>query len=1183
MSLTFARLRRLVAGSAATALVAVGLVAVAGTPAAVADTQPVAGEPPTVAADALPTVQINGVVWQQALVGNTVYAGGEFSNARPAGAAAGVNTVSRNNLLSFDVTTGVLNSSFNPNANGQVRAVVRSPDGQRVYVGGNFTTISGQSRFRIAAYNAATGALITSFAAGTNGQVRAIAATNSTVYVGGIFTQAGSQPRTRLAAFNASNGALLPWAPTVDLGNLETVSVSALTVSPDGGTVVVGGNFTHVNGTTTDSNGMARLDAITGAKLPFPANARIHNSGPSGSILGLSGDADQFYGVGYTFGRSGGTLEGVFAADWDTGQINWILDCHGDTYAVWPQGDVVYSASHHHYCGNVRDNPQFDTWEFYRGGAMTKRATQVVGREHLGYTNFEGLPAPTRLNWYPDLDTGTYTGQNQGPWAVTGDSRYIVMGGEFMNVNFRRQQGLVRFAVREIAPNDQGPRNQAELFQPVARSIASGTIRIAWPRNEDFDNEFLTYRVLRDGVVVGSAMTRPSRVWDNPWMGYTDTVAPGSTHTYQIRVEDFYANRVTSPSVTATANGSGTLSNYAKAVMTDGASHYWRLGETGGTTTIDTAANDDASTGTTVVKGVPGAIVGDSNAAMTTGGTGGRVVAPQREQNRNTVSVEAWIRTSSTQGGWIAGFGSSSSLTGTSGNRDRQLFMDNSGRLSFGVSPGQNRTVRSPLAYNNNQWHHVVGTLGGDGLKLYVDGALVAQNASYTSGRNYTGFWRIGGDSLTGWPNAPTSGNFAGSIDEVAVYPSVLSAGVIASHHTLGTTGAAGNVPPAAAFTSTTSGLTANLTSSSTDSDGEIVGWAWNYGDGTTGSGATASRTYAAPGTYPVTLTVTDDAGDTDSVTHDVTVSGPTPNEPPVAAFDADVTNLRVDVDGVDSDDPDGTVASYAWTFGDGGTGTGVSTSHTYAAAGTYPVTLTVTDDDGDTDSVTQDVTVTAPPPGTPFAADAFDRTLAGGWGAADPGGTWTLTGGAANFSVAGGQGVMRVGGAGWRLTSALPTLGSTDTDVTATVSLDAAATGSGTDLELGGRTFGVTSGLTSGYWLRAKLLATGVVRASVVAIDGTSVTTLAQANVPGVTYTAAPQQLQLRLQVVGTSPTTIRAKVWLAGTPEPAAWLLAPTNSIAALQGGGGIGLSAYTSSTTTVIPTVVRWDDLAARSSTP
>jgi hypothetical protein len=81
-------------------------------PAAQADTVPSdptsAATPATVSADALPTVQINGVVWQQVVVGNTVYAAGDFTTAPPAGAAAGTNTATRSNILAYDVRTGAL-------------------------------------------------------------------------------------------------------------------------------------------------------------------------------------------------------------------------------------------------------------------------------------------------------------------------------------------------------------------------------------------------------------------------------------------------------------------------------------------------------------------------------------------------------------------------------------------------------------------------------------------------------------------------------------------------------------------------------------------------------------------------------------------------------------------------------------------------------------------------------------------------------------------------------------------------------------------------------------------------------------------------------------------------------------------------------------------------------------------
>jgi PKD repeat protein len=81
----------------------------------------------------------------------------------------------------------------------------------------------------------------------------------------------------------------------------------------------------------------------------------------------------------------------------------------------------------------------------------------------------------------------------------------------------------------------------------------------------------------------------------------------------------------------------------------------------------------------------------------------------------------------------------------------------------------------------------------------------------------------------------------------------------------------------------------------------------------------------------------------------------------PTASFTPSCTGLACAFDGTASTDPDGSVASYAWDFGDGATGDGASPSHTYAAAGDYPVTLTVTDDQGATGTASQTVTVSAP------------------------------------------------------------------------------------------------------------------------------------------------------------------------------------------------------------------------------
>ncbi|HEY3353408.1 MAG TPA: PKD domain-containing protein [Polyangia bacterium] len=192
--------------------------------------------------------------------------------------------------------------------------------------------------------------------------------------------------------------------------------------------------------------------------------------------------------------------------------------------------------------------------------------------------------------------------------------------------------------------------------------------------------------------------------------------------------------------------------------------------------------------------------------------------------------------------------------------------------------------------------------------------------------------------------------------------------GALGQDVALVTISAPGNQPPVAnagGSQSAAAGTAVTFSGSgSHDADGTIVSFEWDFGDGSThATTVVATHTYAAPGTYLVRLTVTDDKGATGLDVAVVTVTGTT-NQPPVATAGGSYSatlGQAITFDGTASSDPDGTIASYAWTFGDGETGTGAGPRHTYAAAGTFLVRLTVTDDQGATATDVAVVTITGP------------------------------------------------------------------------------------------------------------------------------------------------------------------------------------------------------------------------------
>jgi hypothetical protein len=274
-----------------------------------------------------------------------------------------------------------------------------------------------------------------------NSSAYAVAVRGSKVFVGGHFTSASGHARSHTAAFDRVSGAITRWAPRVN------ADVLALAVSGDGTSAVLGGRFSTVNGQT--QLGSQRVSTDLGRRnLSWRVNDVVGNNGPDSAVYSLTSRGGYVYGTGYSYASStpGRKLEGAFVASWGSGAIHWLEDCHGDTYSAAPTGSTVYTAGHAHNCTTVGGFAATDPPTYHRALAFSQAATHHLKHNTVApYADFGGEPAPTLYSWYPDFNTGTVTGQLQGPWTVVVAGRYVAYAGEFTRVNGHAQQGLARF------------------------------------------------------------------------------------------------------------------------------------------------------------------------------------------------------------------------------------------------------------------------------------------------------------------------------------------------------------------------------------------------------------------------------------------------------------------------------------------------------------------------------------------------------------------------------------------------------------------------------------------------------------------------------------------------------------------------------------------------------------------
>ncbi len=227
-----------------------------------------------------------------------------------------------------------------------------------------------------------------------------------------------------------------------------------------------------------------------------------------------------------------------------------------------------------------------------------------------------------------------------------------------------------------------------------------------------------------------------------------------------------FGTGVTSPSVV-----SGCLA-YRGLLKSYGAIYYWPFNEASGTTAVDViGTNTGTYVNSPTLKQVGYSNVRNFAASFSTAAST-QVTTTTSQNTPNNISVLAWFKTTTTTGGVIVQF--NNTQTGSPGDYDRHLYMQNSGLLTWGVYPGSVKVVTSTSALNDGNWHLAIGTIGSSGQILYIDNNSPITVTTVTSAQSYTGWWRLGWGLTSGWTNAPSSNYFTGTI----AGPAILSAQV---------------------------------------------------------------------------------------------------------------------------------------------------------------------------------------------------------------------------------------------------------------------------------------------------------------------------------------------------------------------------------------------------------------------
>ena len=483
------------------------------------------------------TDRIKSHVFAIEQIGNRVYVGGKFTETRPDAAGA---PVAQPYLAAFDATTGDFISSFNPQLESAVYSLQASPDGSRLFVGGEFRSIDGDTQARgLAALDPITGSVDTTWrskvtnVSGARGVVHSLTINGGQLYLAGRFDQVGGESRPLHVTEKVGRVAVADGtADTTFSTDVEGGAVWGVAVAPDGSRVYLAGYHDLVDGDPAGAD-FSVLDATDGSLIPGFSNTGGNSSNPNrwyGQDIVAVGD--------FVFWGGSEHIVRVFRASDGTLVREHSTDRGGDFQDLEVVGDRVY-ASCHCYTNHLAD---FNYWPTRPNVPATVAVTPVKYVAAYSALTGEHLPSFS-------LDASA---TQAGVWAIHGGTDGCLwVGGDLSRIttvagNDRAVGGFAKFCDGDggdsIAPGQATGLTQtrAENHKVVIRWGAATD-------NIGVDH----YEVSRDGSVIGTKTGGVSTYW------FTDAnLDSGTTYNYSVVAVDLAGNR--GEAVTLDADTTGT-------------------------------------------------------------------------------------------------------------------------------------------------------------------------------------------------------------------------------------------------------------------------------------------------------------------------------------------------------------------------------------------------------------------------------------------------------------------------------------------------------------------------------------------------------------------------------------------------------------------------------------------------